>query len=203
MKWFRIIFAAFLLVAMLLGVSSVAYADPGDDPGLDVDIVVVGDNPNVDMGIYGDNPQVWINGHNLNDPFVVYNALGAGADMVWVNQRIDEELASFLQSWISEYGDTVDLTVEGLARVISLVQEHSSEIRNLEASLDSQGHVAGIWESDSAQRISTLESQLAQVTANLNDLEDSYNLKLAIIIGAFSLVVIGLATGLVMLWRQT
>ncbi len=196
MKWLRIISAAFLVVGILLCISSVAYAADPPDPGLDVDIAVVGDNPKVDMGIYGNNPQVWINGHNLNDPFAVYNVL-AGADTGWVNQRIAP-----LESWISEYGDTVDLTVEGLARVILLVQEHSSEISTLAELLDSQGHVASIMESASEQRISTLESQQAQITADVNHLTDSYNRKLAIIIGAFSLVVSGLAAGLVVLWRR-
>jgi len=203
MKWLKIVFAAFLVVGIFLCISSVAYAADPPGPGLDVDIVVAGDNPNVDLDIFGDNPQVWINGHNLNDPVAVYTIRGGGGvDIGWVNQRIGEELAPF-QSWVSEYGDTVELTVEGLARVILLVQEHSSEISTLAESLDSQGHVASLMESASEQRMSTLESQQAQITAEVNDLRDAHNRILAIIIGAFSLVVIGLVAGFVLLWRRT
>jgi len=73
----------------------------------------------------------------------------------------------------------------------------------LAESLDSQGHVASLMESASEQRMSTLESQQAQITAEVNDLRDAHNRILAIIIGAFSLVVIGLVAGFVLLWRRT
>jgi len=205
MKWLRIILPIFPLVGMLFCISSVAYAADPPDPGLDVDIVVVGDNPDVGVDIYGDNAEVWINGQNLNNPTAVYNVIGGGGfDSGWVNRRISDSLAP-LESWAEFQTAGLDLTMDGLAKVILLVQEHSSEIGVLAESFDSQGRVASILESASDQRIRTLESQQAQITAEINHLTDSdnrTNRTLAIIIGAFSLVVIGLATGLVLLWRR-
>ena len=205
MKWLRIILPIFLSVGMILCIGSVAYAADPPDPGLDVDIVVVGDNPDVGVDIYGDNAEVWINGQNLNNPTAVYNVIGGGGfDNGWVNQRISDSLAP-LESWAEGQAAELNLTMDGLAKLILLVQEHSSEIGTLAESLDSQGHVASIKESASDQRIRTLESQQAQITAEINHLTDSdnrTNRTLAIIIGAFSLVVISLATGLVLLWRR-
>lgn len=200
MKWLRIILPIFLSVGLILCIGSVAYAA---DPGLDVDIDIVGDDADVGVDIYGDNAEVWINGQNLNEPTAVYNIQGgsSGFDGSWVNQRILDSLAPF-QSWAEEQNAGLDLTMDGLAKLILLVQEHSSEISTLGESFDSQGRVAGILESASDERMRALEDQQAQLMAEINQLTDSHNRTLAIIIGAFSLVVIALATGLVLLWRR-
>ncbi len=200
MKWLRIILPIFLSVGMILCISSVAYADEEDE---NITVVVVGDNPDVGVDIYGDNAEVWINGQNLNEPTAVYNvqSVSSGYDSGWVNRRISDSLAPF-QSWAEGQTAGLNLTAEGLAKLILLVQEHSSEISTLAESFDSQGRVASILESASDQRMRDLEEQQAQITAELNQLTDSHNRTLAIIIGAFSLVVIGLAAGLVLLWRR-
>lgn len=210
MKWLRIILPIFFSVGLILCISSVAYAA---DP-LDVDIVVVGDDPDVGVGIhgddpdvgvdiYGDNAEVWINGQNLNEPTAVYNIQGGSSGFAgsWVNQRILDSLAP-LESWLESQAAVLDLTMDGLAKLILLVQEHGSEIGTLGESFNSQGRVASILESASDQRMRDLEEQQAQLMAELNQLTDSTNRTLLIIIGAFSLVVIALATGLVLLWRR-
>lgn len=202
MKWLRIILPIFFSVGLILCIGSVAYADPG----LDVDIDIVGDDADVGVDIYGDNAEVWINGQNLNEPTAVYNIQGGSTGFdsgwgTWVNRRISDSLAP-LQFWAEGQTAGLNLTAEGLAKLILLVQEHSSEISTLGESFNSQGRVASILESASDQRMRALEEQQAQLMAELNQLTDSHNRTLAIIIGAFSLVVIALAAGLVLLWRR-
>ena len=202
MKWLRIILPIFFSVGLILCIGSVAYADPG----VDVDIVIVGDDPDVGVDIYGDNAEVWINGQSLNEPTAVYNIQGGNSGFdsgwgAWVNRRISDSLAP-LQFWAEGQTAGLNLTAEGLAKLILLVQEHSSEISTLGESFNSQGRVASILESASDQRMRDLEEQQAQLTAEINLLTDSHNRTLAIIIGAFSLVVIALAAGLVLLWRR-
>jgi hypothetical protein len=207
MKYLSIGLVVILMVAILLFAAPV-YADDGEDPGINADIVVAGDNPDVGVDILGDNADVWINGKSLSDIIGSFTSLytvqggSVGVNGGWVQQKISEALAP-LQSWAESQTAGLDLTMEGLAKVIQMLQEHSSQITNLAESLDSQGHVASLRESASVQRMSNLESQQAQFAAKLNDLEDSYNMKLITIIGAFSLVVIGLAIVSALLWRRS
>lgn len=223
MKWFRIILATFLLVGMLLSISSVAYADDGDN---DSSIVV-------EITIDGENPEVWINGQNLNEPTVIHQ--GGGASSAWVRDRINQALSP-LYSWMDEYGVKTELSAAGLAKVILLVQENESQQFLL---FDKYGNRLTDLESNLEERIKTLEAQDAAIeaqqlardnyltayydrmeeriktieaqrlardnylTAYYNSLTAYYNRMLVIVIGAFTLVVIGLATVLGILWRRT
>ena len=200
MKWLRIILPIFLIMGMLLGISSVAYAD---DPGLDVDIDILGDNPDVGVDIYGDNAEVWINGQNLNEPTAIYNIQGGspGVDYSWVNQRISDAIAPF-QSWVEGRVAGLDLTMEGLAKVILLAQSNESILGTLVSLSDEYGNRLTDLESETAYLGKRADALDAKITAEVNHLTDSFNRTLAIIIGAFSLVVIGLVTGLVLLWRR-
>ena len=226
MKWLRIIFAAFLVVGMLLGVSSVAYADdPPGDPGLNVDITISGDNPNVNADVLGANSQVtvntsgtevWINGQNLNEPTVIHQGSGT------MGPREDEllgyaedpyarnEIGEVILPWIEEAKARVDLVTEGLAKVILLAQENESELDTQVSLLEGHNERQTTLESETAslgERVNALEAQdaviQAQITAKVNYLIASYNRMLIIIIGAFSLVVIGLGASLFLLWRRT
>ncbi|MBA7681102.1 hypothetical protein ES703_89430 [subsurface metagenome] len=198
MKWFRIILPIFLSVGMILCIGSVAYADPD----LDVDIDIVGDDADVGVDIYGDNAEVWINGQNLNEPTAVYNILGGGGvDGGWVNRRISEALAP-LQFLAEGQVAGLNLTAEGLAKVIVLAQSNESMLGTLVFLFDEHGNRLTDLESLTAYLGEQADALDAQITAEINHLTDSHNRTLAIIIGAFSLVVIGLAAGLVLLWRR-
>lgn len=225
MKWLRIIFAAFLLVGMLLGVSSVAYADdpPDGDPGLNVDIVVVGDNPEVNMDVLGNNSEVtvntsgtevWINGQNLNEPTAVYNTTRTGASNMGVRRIVKYVMFPYME----ETWARLNLTADGLAKVIKLAQSSESDIANINSQisnsisdrLNDQGERLTALELEAASQagqIETLKAQdaaiQAQITAKVNYVIDSYNRILAIVIGAFSLVVIGLGVGLYLTRRRT
>lgn len=217
MKWLRIILPIFFLVGMLLGVSSVAYADdpPDGDPGIEVDITVMGDNPDVNVDVLGEDSEVtvnttgtevWINGQNLNDPTAVYNIQGGGSavDGGWVKKKIGQAVGP-LYSWIEESGAKLGLAIDGLAKVILLAQNNESELETQTSLVDTHDNRLTSLESESVnlgEQVDALEAQDAAIRARVNYLTAYYNRILAIIIGAFSLVVIGLGAGLFLTRRR-
>jgi uncharacterized protein YciI len=229
MKWLRIILPIFLIMGMLLCFSSVAYADdpagdpppeppPDPPPGLNVNVTVVGNNSEVGVDLYGDdntanvefhseNPTVYINGQNLNEPIAVYNIQnygGGGVDGDWVKQKISQALAP-IQSWAEETAARLGLTMDGLAKVILLAQDNEAELDTQISLLDTHEDRLTTLESETAslgERVDALEAQDAAIQAEINYLRDYYNSMLLIIIGAFSVVVIGLGAGLFLVWRR-
>lgn len=209
MKWLRIILPIFLLVG-ILACPTVTLAN--DPDGLDVVVTVKGDDADVDVNVIGDNSdvtvnttgtEVWINGHNLDEPTAVYNVqnYSIGVDGGWVKRKISESLAPF-QLWAEEQTIGLNLTAEGLAKVIILAQGNESILGTLVSLSDEHGDRLTDLESETAhlgeqvddlgERVDALD---AQITAN--------NRTLVIIIGVFSLVVIGLIIGLVVVARRT
>lgn len=222
----RIGLVLMLMAAMLLGVSSVAYADPGDGPDMVVIVEVEGDNVEVGVDLYGDdntaevtfhseNPTVLINGHDLNDPVAVYNVSNtSAASSMGVKRLVKDVMFPYMQdTW-----ERLNLTADGLAKVILLAQSHESDITNIETQisnsisdrLNDQGErliAVELEAASQAGQIETLKAQdaaiQARITAEVSYVIDSYNKLLAIIVGAFSAVVIGLGTGLWLTRRRT
>ena len=215
MKWLRIILPIFLIMGMLL-CPIVAYADDGDEEedGLNVDITVVGDNSEVGVDLYGDdntadvnfhseNPTVYINGQNINEPTVIHEGGGVGGG--WVKSKINQALAP-VQSWAEETAARLGLTMDGLAKVILLAQDNESELEASFSQLGGHSERLTTLESETAslgEQVDALEAQDAAITARVNYLTAYYNRILLTIIGAFSLVVIGLIIGLVVVARRT
>ncbi len=89
------------LLLFSIGVPGIVYADPGDgEDGLDVDIVVVGNDVDVDVDIYGDSPNVTINGDGLATVADVNNAgpRGGRGDLItWLAARRADK-------WVREIG---------------------------------------------------------------------------------------------------
>jgi len=225
MRYLGLMLAILLLIVTLLGVSSPVHADDEDgDSGLDVDIVVVGDDADVDVDLYGndntanvnfhsENPSVYINGQNINEPTVIVRS--SGPSKGWIMKRIDQAVSS-LYDWAGETGQVLSLTMDGLAKVILTVEEQDSQLS--EASSDTDELRAGL-EAQIA-RLDNHENRLygldAQVEAHVaedailqayvkdyaNYLRADYDRKLMAIVATFSAVVVGLAIGLVILGRR-
>ena len=213
MKWLRIILPILLIVGMLLCINSVAYAaDPPDDGGLDVDIVIVGDDADVELGIDGDNPDVYLNGQNINEPTVIRHTSTRTVDK---NAR---QLISELDALLGEYGGGLNLTANGLAKVIIQVQGQDSALSAMSQDLDeytarlddlADGQVAGlndqfsylsgrIWDLESRHNAlaTEVEDEQAAMLEKLDKMELDYNRKLLIMAGVFLAVVLGLGIGL-------
>jgi len=228
-----------LMAAMLLGASSVAYADepppadpppaepppPDPPPGLTVDVKVVGNNADVGLDLYGDdntaevnfhseNPTVLINGTNINDPIAVYNVSNTTAVS---NMGVRRLVKDVMFPYMSDTWDRLNLTADGLAKVILLAVNNESELETQTSLVNTHDSTLASLESETASlggRVDALEAQgaalaaqdaaiQARITAQVSYVIDSYNRILAIIIGAFSVVVIGLGVGLWLTRRRT
>jgi len=211
---------AVVLVAAMLGCVAPVYAADGEDgSGLKVDVTVVGDDSDVGVDLYGDdntanvtfhseNPTVNINGQNLS----TYS--GSGAASVMGVRRLVKDV---MYPYMNDIWNGLNLTADGLAKVIQLSQANESELESQSSLVDTHGDKLTTLESAATglgERVDALEAQdaaleaqdaaiQAQITANVSYIIDSYNRLLTIIIGAFALVVIGLGTGLFLLWRRT
>ena len=211
MKWFRLMLPIFLIVGMLL-CPIVAYADDGEESGLDVDITVVGDNPDVTVDVLGENAEVtvnttgtevWINDQNLNEPTVIYQG-GGGVSGSWVKSKINQ-IVEPLYSFAGEAQAKISLVADGLAKVILLAQDNESELETQTSLVDTHDNRLTSLESETAnlgERVDAVEAQDAAIRARVNYLTAYYNRMLAIIIGAFSVVVIGLGAGLFLTRRR-
>jgi len=187
MKWIRILLPVILIMGLLLGVSSVAYAgepndDPGtgegqgsdDDGGLNVDITVVGDDADVDIAVIGDNSDVtvnttgtdvWVNGRNLNEPTVIHQG-NNGASKGWIRKRINEAVGS-LYTWAGETGQVLSMTMDGLAKVILTVEDQDSRLGDTSADIEEL--YAGL--ESQMTRLSDHEDRLASLDAQVEALE--------------------------------
>jgi hypothetical protein len=119
--------------------------------------------------------------------------------------------------YMAETWARLNLTADGLAKVILLAQSNESELDTQTSLVDTHDSRLTSLESETAslgERVDALEAQdaaleaqdaatQAYIVAVQDYLRADYNRKLIIIIGAFSLVVIGLGAGLFLLWRRT
>jgi len=225
MKWFRVLIAIFLLAGMLLCINSVAYADdpPDDDSNLKVDITVVGDNADVNVDVPGQDSKVtvntggteiYLNGQNINEPTVINRTTTS----IRTIDKTARQLVNELDLLLKEYGSALNLTANGLAKVIIQVQGQESTLNDMSQILDENtarlddlvdGQVAGLNDqfSDLSGRIYDLErennalateveEERAAMQERLDKMELDYNKKLVIMGGVFFLVILGLGMGL-------
>lgn len=208
MKWLRRLLPVFLAIVLLLSIGSVVYADDKED-GLNVDIAILGDSPDVEVDIYGDDAEVWINGRNLNEPTVIIQNSGSrGTSKGWILKRIDQAVGS-LYTWAGETKYMLGLTMDGLAKVIITVEAQdsqldvaSSDVDELRADLDTQttqlgNHETRLFYLDAQVEALVSEDAILQayVTDYANYLQADYDRKLMTIVTIFSVMVVGLAVG--------
>lgn len=184
MKWFRILLPILLIVGMLLCISPVAYAaDPPDDEGgLNVDITVVGDNPDVDIDVQGEDAvvnldtsgtEIYLSGQNINEPTVIRKTkYYPGVDKS-ARQQIDT-----LNAILQEHGGRLSLTMDGLAKLIIKVQEQDSALIYIFEGLDE--HTARLDDIDGKVsglngQVSYLNGQVSDLNIRIWDLESRHN----------------------------
>lgn len=225
MRCLGLMLAIFLLMGMFLGISSPAYADDGDeDSGLDVDIVIVGDNADVEVDVIGEDSEVtvnttgteiWINGQNINEPTVIIRKGDSGTSKGWIRKRINQAVGP-LYSWFDDAGAVISLTADGLAKVILTIQDQDSQLGETSTSI---GEIIAELEAQNTQlsghedrltgldeKVKSLELQDENTQAFVRDyanyLRADYDRKLMAIVILFSVVAIGLVIGLVILGRR-
>lgn len=119
----RMIAVSVCLASMVLLPCSAASADDG---GITVDINVVGDSPTVNVDADGNNPSVYINGQDIQKPTAYYYAYENNYD----DRAIVEGLQT-LKVMLESTEMNLITTSEGLVAVIQVLDEHTSNLRDI------------------------------------------------------------------------
>lgn len=177
MKRIFVIFVILVFSILLFPTAPVLAADPPD--GIEIDVVVVGDNATLTVTSDGSGTLVYINGRNISDPVAYY----------FINPYNDAELRqaiSELQTVFDSINGTVSLTTTGLAKVILVLQEHTSNLSDLldkinqneqesvgrdNELVNSENELHQII-SDLKQKISNLEVRLTQEALKVKSLTE-------------------------------
>jgi len=167
MKWLGRLLPILLLVALLVPATAVL----AEEGGLDVDIVVIGDDADVGVDIHGDDAEVWINGQNLAEPTVIRIVDRRGASKKWVSKQLDQVIGP-LYSWVDTLLPQVALTVDGLAKVIILAQSTESELEILASYSREYGEILD-WHSG---RLDNQDNSLADLRTEIRELDAKISL---------------------------
>ena len=101
------------------------------DPAI-VEVDIEAEKVILDVDIVADESTVYVNGV---EPSTNYLAFSTGADQEWVEQEISDAVVP-LYSWIDQNGAIIDLTLEGLAKVIIELELQRSLIDGTSSDLD-------------------------------------------------------------------
>ena len=135
MRWLSRLLPILLLIVLLVPTTAVLADDSGLDVGIvivgdepDVDIAVIGDNPNVTVGIAGDNPTVNVNGQDISQPTVIVKqTIHQSGDSSWTDfKRYIKQVMEPVNIFMGEAVYRIDLTSVGLAKLIAVVQGSNS-----------------------------------------------------------------------------
>lgn len=207
----KLIIGPLILAIMILLPCSTAFADDG----ISVDVDIYGDDPTVTVNADGNNPAVYINGQDIQKPTAYYYA--------YENDYDDTDLVEGLQSlrsMLESSEATLITTSEGLVAVIQVLDEHTSNLREVfeyskeveNKSVSRANEIASMGrEQDSrilemadvlnssldstennAMRIAELEKSFAEHEKKFGELESDFNRKLAILGGLLGACVLTL-----------
>lgn len=144
-----------LLIIPLLATIFLCPLVASAEDGLDVDIVVTGDEPDVDVDVLGDdadvnvnvdgdNPSVNINGQDIDQPTVIHSTTVidsssgcCGLSYSDVCRTIDKRLKP-LYAWMKDRDGAIGLTMDGLAKVIITIGDVSSNPGTIGDALEEQ-----------------------------------------------------------------
>ena len=215
MKWLiRSLLVAFLIVGMLLSSGSVVYADDGEedeeDPedGLKVDIEVVGENAVITLSTTG--TEIYLSGQNINEPTVIRKTR---TKEYFIENSYDDavlkENISNIETFLEEAGVKLDMTGNGLAKVILVIGEHTDSLDELlglvnqyNESAASRSSIQTVKEKSQDIAILQLNNELLALENSLKDqelflreLEEDFNEKLVWTwgsVGVFGLLLLGI-----------
>ncbi len=109
------------LVAVCLLGTTVLASDP-----IIVDVVVLGDDPTVTVEADGEGATIYINGQDIQQPTVYKYRIENSYDDATLKEAI-----SGLDVLLAEAGMNLAVTSDGLAKVILVIGEHTSNLREL------------------------------------------------------------------------
>ena len=141
MKKLRLIWT--IPVLLLLLVPLPVYADEGCDGDCDMEVnigvsgnseVDVFTGPNSEVGVYpGENNDVYINGQDINEPTVIVKNINKSSVnySTYYSSRLSK-----LEYWRTETTDVIQMTMDGLAKLIMVSEDKNGELEILSQRLD-------------------------------------------------------------------
>ena len=117
-----------LAIAVVIGIMAVCLLGTtvlASDP-ITVDVVVLGDDPTVTVEADGDGATIYINGQDIQEPTVKKYRIENPYDDAMLIEDI-----SNLEALLEEAGMNLTVTSDGLAKVILVIGEHTSNLREL------------------------------------------------------------------------
>lgn len=109
----------FLVSLLICSTGTTALADDPDD-GISVEIVIVGDDPDVEVDVDGDNPDIFINGQDIEDLQDTVNYYGDGWTYPMVRYKI--------YPWYMEAKELLPMTMNAVAKLIIATEGQQSEL---------------------------------------------------------------------------
>lgn len=212
----RICITIALLLCLTFTMSGTTLAAEPED-GLDVDIVIVGNEPDVDIDIVGDDSTVYVNGWDITTPNIVHNSSGPDK---WARTKIKEVILPGM----GELQQGLTITSEGLAKLIpmyvdqvtvfeGLFGKSDKSLADLQERLDEQANALHTYTRANNKVLSTQQAQITemekQITTNyttiISYLEyrlevQKYNFNIWFLIMSVILVV-SITTFSISLWR--
>lgn len=117
-----------LAIAVVIGIMAVCLLGTtvlASDP-ITVDVVVLGDDPTVTVEADGEGATVYINGQDIQKPTVKKYRIENPYDDAMLKDDINN-----LGAMLEEAGMSLAVTSDGLAKVILVIGEHTSNLREL------------------------------------------------------------------------
>jgi len=169
-----------IMAVCLLGTTVLANDPEDSDPeNLDVKVVVIGTNPTVTVEADGNGATVYINGQDIQQP-TVYRFENT------YNDATLKEAISDLDALLAEAGMNLTVTSDGLAKVILVIGEHTSNLRELlgivnQNEEDSIGRDNELVIRGESQDLAILQlgSEVIALRDSLSDMEADYQVALS------------------------
>lgn len=228
MKWLGRLLPILLLVALLMSATAILADEGGESNndedseggGLDVGIVIVGDEPDVDIAIVGDdpdialdvggdNPAIYLDGRDINQPIVIRIKSSSGISKTKLRDYVKQALAP-VHIFIDEAAYRIDLTSEGLAKLITVVETtNSSNATSLEEIQGELDELEKVLEREKTSRECNLEVvrtdmqyQISSLRYQVDYLEYQQTVWLIWLSVSCAIAVFGLALALGLLLRK-
>jgi len=153
-----------LLAVCLFGTTVLA-----DDP-ITVNVVVLGDDPTVTVEADGEGATIYINGQDIQQPTVYKYRIENSYNDAMLKEDISE-----LEMLLEEAGMNLTVTSDGLAKVILVIGEHTSNLRELLGMVTQNEEDSVSRDNELATREENQELSIFQLAESYLELENSFN----------------------------
>jgi len=161
-----------LAIAVVIGIMAVCLLGTtvlASDP-ISVDVVVLGDDPTVTVEADGEGATIYINGQDIQQPTVYEYRIENSYNDAMLKEDISE-----LEMLLEEAGMNLTVTSDGLAKVILVIGEHTSNLRELLGMVTQNEEDSVSRDNELVTRGENQELSIFQLAESYLELENSFN----------------------------